>query len=197
MLNTLVRSARAAFAALAAFPVFAAAAAAQAPGPSVQLVVEGVLEAGGDPVATVFFEDGSTQEVPGGQGGTLAVGGEIRPLSSLPVALRGTVGFKYVTTKATNAHIALTRVPVELVATWYLPNDLWIGGGYVRHAALQFSGDGVGPDMEFEDANGATAELGWRWLALTYTGMRYTDAEGNGYDASNVGLSLIWRFGGR
>lgn len=207
------RSTRTAFIALAAAPLLAVAAAAQsapaaaaneapAPpaagsGPSFRFVVEGAGEFGGDPVASVFFEDGSTQEVHGGQGVTLAGGGELRPSSQSPVAVRATVGFKYVTTRATNAHITLTRVPVELVATYDLPGGAWVGGGYVRHMALKFQGDGLGPDMEFDDANGATAELGWRWVALTYTAMRYTDAQGDGYDASNVGLSFVHRFGRR
>jgi hypothetical protein len=195
--SLLPRATRAPLFALAALPLFAVTAAAQPGGPSFQFVIEGAGEFGGDAIATVFFEDGSTQEVHGGQGVTLAGGGELRPSAGSPLALRGTVGFKFVTTKATNADITLTRVPVEVVATYDLPGGMWVGGGYVRHTALQFEGDDIGPDMEFDDANGATAELGWRWVALTYTAMRYTDAEGAEYDASNVGLSFIYRFGRR
>jgi len=195
--SLLPRATRAPLLALAALPLFAAAAAAQSAGPSFRFVIEGAGEFGGEAVATIFYEDGTTQDVHGGQGVTLAGGGEVRLNDQSPLALRGTVGLKYVTTAATNAHIRLTRVPVEVVATYDLPNDLWIGAGLVHHAALKFSGDEIGPDVEFEDADGPTVELGWRWVALTFTSMRYTDAEGNEYDASNAGLSFIYRFGGK
>lgn len=198
-----IRSTRASLLALAALPLLATAAAAQdmsparAPGPWLGFVIDATGEMGGDPVATVIFDDGTTQEVNGGQGVSVAVGGQVRPSRESPLALRGTVGFKYVTTAATNAHIRLTRVPVEVVATYDLPNNLWLGGGVVRHTALQFQGDGVGPDMEFEDANGATVELGWRWVALSYTSMQYKDEQGAEYDASSTGISFIYTFGRR
>lgn len=189
--------------ALAALPLAAAAAAAQetpAPprsGPFLGLVVEAAGEVGGDDVATVFFEDGSTQSVASGQGVTIAVGGQVRPTYNSPLGLRGTVGLKYVTTKATNADITLTRVPLELVATYNLTPDVWIGGGAVRHAAVRFRSDGVGDNVDFDDANGATVELGWRWVALTYTAIRYRDTDGLEYDASSAGLSFVHTFGRR
>ena len=110
------------------------------------------------------------------------------------IALRGTVGYKYLTTKATNVSITLTRVPVELMGTVEVANDVRVGAGVVRHMAVRFDGGGLGPDMDFDDANGLTAEVGWRWLALSYTLMNYTDQQGNDYDASNGGLSVIGTF---
>jgi hypothetical protein len=166
-------------------------------GPFFGFVVEGAAEFGGDAVATILFEDGSTQEVKGGQGVTAAVGGEVRTAYDSPLSLRGTVGFKYVTTKADNAHITLTRVPVELVASYELPNGVRFGGGFVRHMAVKFSGDDIGPDLELDDANGGTVEVGWKWVALTFTAMQYTGANGEDYDASNIGASFSYTFGRR
>lgn len=197
------RSVRAPLLALAALPLLACAAAAQAdepaaaPRPFFGFVLEGGIEGGGDEVATTLFEDGSTQEMHAGQGGTVAVGGQVRLNRESPLALRGTVGIKYVTTAATNAHINLTRVPIELVATYDVTPDVWIGGGLVRHTAMRFRGDGIGPDMDFEDATGGTVELGWRWVALTLTSLQYQDAQGGEYDASSAGLSIIYVFGRR
>ncbi|HEX8432195.1 MAG TPA: hypothetical protein VF625_12985 [Longimicrobium sp.] len=172
-----------------------AAAQTSASGPSVRFVVEGVLEAGGDEVATVTFQDGDTQTVRSGQGGTLAVGGHLRLNQASPFGVRATAGFKYVTTAADNAHITLTRIPLELVGTYELPNGVNFAAGFVRHTAIKFSADGVGDDLEFEDANGGTAELGWKWVALTYTVMRYTDVQGGEYTANNAGVSLRYFFG--
>ena len=115
----------------------------------------------------------------------------MRPSYASPLGLRATVGFKYQTTAADNAHITFTRVPIELVASYDLPNDLWIGAGLVHHTAVKFRGDGIGPDVEFDDATGGTAEAGWRWVALTYTALQYKDEAGGEYNAGVFGLSFI------
>ena len=165
-----------------------------ASGPAFGFVIEAAGEIGGDPFATIEFEDGTTQDVETGRGLTVAVGGKVRPSAESPFAVRGTVGFKYVTTMADNVDITLTRVPIEVVGMVDLPRDLWIGAGFVRHSMVKFRGGGLGPDVDLDDANGATAEFGWRWVALTYTAMRYTDEAGAEYDASVFGLSLTHTF---
>jgi hypothetical protein len=190
--RTFARGLRAPLLALAALPLFSAAAQAQ----SAALVLELAAEFGGDPIVEVLFLDGTSQDVNAGQGVTGAVGGIVRPSASSPLGLRGTVGFKYVTTAADNAHIRLTRVPIELLATYDLPRDFWIGGGVVHHTAIEFKGDGLGPDASFDDATGATAEVGWKWVALTFTGMQYTGPSGEEFDASSVGVSFTYTIGG-
>jgi hypothetical protein len=37
-------------------------------------------------------------------------------------------------------------------------------------------------------------ELGWRWIALSYTQLDYTDEYGGNWDASSFGLTLISKF---
>jgi len=197
-----VRRALLAVAALCAFPAAAAAQADGAPipvnrGPHLAFVLESRLEAGGDRVATVQFEDGSEQHVVSGQGATFAAGAQLRPRVGSPFAVRATAGVKFMTTKATNADIYLLRVPLELVGTYDFAGDFHVGGGYVRHTALRFHGGGIADDVKFKDANGGTVELGWRWVALAYTKIDYTDEFGNRYDASNVGLVLTLALGGR
>jgi hypothetical protein len=164
-------------------------------GPYFGFVVESALEMGGDPVATVLFDDGESQDVNGGQGITLSVGGLFRPSRTSPFGVRATAGLKYVTTAADNAHIRLTRIPVEVIGTYNVTPDVWVGGGYVRHAMVRFNGDGIGPDLDFDDANGGTVEVGWRFVALSYTAMEYTDEDGNTYNASNGGIVFTWAFG--
>jgi hypothetical protein len=39
------------------------------------------------------------------------------------------------------------------------------------------------------------AEVGWRWVALTFTKIDYTDEGGHTYNASNAGLSFTYTFG--
>jgi hypothetical protein len=164
---------------------------------SVRPLVEASLEYGGDQFLTVIFEDGGEQELRAGQGGTIAAGAVVRPSDNTPLSIRGTVGFKYVTTAADNANITFTRVPIEVVAMYGLPNHLWAGAGYVRHTAIRFDGDGFAEDVDFKDGNGATVELGWKYVALTYTAIKYPVEGSDGIDASSVGLSLTYAFGGR
>lgn len=160
--------------------------------PALRGVFEFGIEAGGDKIATVTFTNGSRQSVRAGQGGTLAAGLLWMPSPTVPLSLRGTVGFKFQTTAADDATIWLRRFPVELVASWHPTPDWRLGGGFVRHMRTRFTADNIVPDIPFPDATGATVELGWKVLALTYTAMEYTGASANA-----VGLTLIVPFGGR
>ena len=78
------------------------------------------LEFGGDNLAEIYFTDGSTQTMNAGQGGTLFAGGQVRLTKSEKLFLRGSLGIKYLTTKADNAHIRLTRMPLQLSLN-YMP----------------------------------------------------------------------------
>ncbi len=164
------------------------------PGPSVALVLEGGVEYGGDRVLEVLFEDGDTQTMRAGQGGTLAAGVEVTPRATWPLALRATAGIKYVTTAATNADIKMTRIPLELTARVGLGRDLFVAAGPVYHAAVRLDGDGFVPDTDLDSGVGATAELGWRWFALTATRLAYTAPAGTRLDASSVGATATYTF---
>lgn len=179
--------------------LFTAPLAAQAPAAAPHKfgwVLEGSLEMGGDLLGTLTFDDGSTQKLYFGQGGTVAFGFELRP-SALPnVGLRTTVGMKFLTNASENADISFTRMPVEVMSSYYLPKDWRIGAGLAYHMNAKFNGDGFAPDESYDPAAGATLELGWRWAALTYTSLEYK-ANGNTYDASAIGVSFSWVFGKR
>lgn len=170
--------------------LFSAVCAAQDRG--LGFVFEGDLEYGGDRVATVSYEDGSTQDVRAGQGVSLAVGAHYRGDS--PISLRGTLGYKYVTTAASNADISLSRVVMEVLANYAWDNGWWAGVGVTHHTNVRFKGDGFGPDVDFDDATGPTFELGWRWIALSYTKLDYTSEFGGTVDASSFGLTLVSKF---
>jgi len=158
-------------------------------------VLDATFEYGGDPVVEVTFTDGSTQKITAGQGGTFSFGADFRPTPNL--GLRTLVGWKFATSAADNVTLLLTRVPVEAVASWYFTPDVRLGVGGTYHAAVNFDGGGLGPNLAFDPAMGATVELGWKAIALTYTNMNYTDELGAQYNASNVGVSLNWLFGKR
>jgi hypothetical protein len=162
--------------------------------PGAHFVIEAAFEGGGDRILEVIFTDGSTQDVYAGQGGTFAAGVEFRPARLPRLALGATLGYKFVTTAADNADITFTRIPIEVVGRWSLANGWWLGAGVVHHASIEFDGDGFAPNASLPGASGLTAELGWKWFALTYTNITYDDA-GNDLDAGSVGASLRWVFG--
>jgi hypothetical protein len=156
-------------------------------------VLGGALEFGGDDVAEVLFTNGDSQDVKAGQGVSVDVGAHYRFADS-PVSIRGTIGYKYVTTQAENADINMSRVPLQLIGSYHLENGARVGAGVVRHNSVRFDADGLGPDIDFDDATGFTVEAGWKWFLLSYTGMDYEDDAGNEYSADNFGVKLIWEF---
>lgn len=185
-------------AALSLLITFTAAAQSAAPpaapaqrGPVLIPVLEFALEYGGDEMAELYFTNGDTQTLTAGQGGTLALGAVVRPRPGSPLGLRGSVGYKFLLNASENADVRLTRIPIELVGTYRAPKDSWAGVGYVYHAATRLHGDGFIDDVSFGGAHGATVEAGWRYVALTYTAIGYTDEAGNDFNASNIGATVI------
>lgn len=164
-------------------------------GPFFGFVVAAAGEFGGDPVATVEFTDGTDQDVNSGQGVTVAVGGEFRPSYNSPLALRATVGYKYVTTAASNIDITLTRIPVEVLGAYEFDGGFWAGAGVVHQSGISFKVDDE--SFDFEPATGPVVKVGWRWVSASYTSMNYTDEEGNDYDASAFGIAFSHTFGRR
>jgi hypothetical protein len=163
-------------------------------GAKLGFLVEGDIEYGGDDVVTVSFKDGSTQDIKAGQGATVAVGGYFKPEESSPFSLRATVGYKFVTTAASNADIGIDRIVYELVGDYDWPTGWHVGAGLARHTNIKFDADGFGRNMSFDDATGVTAELGWKWISLSYTAIDYKDELGRKWNAGSVGLAVAWRF---
>jgi hypothetical protein len=143
-------------------------------------------EFGGDPVVTILFDDGSTQDVNAGQGLNVTIGRYVSPNAG-PWMISGGIGFKYVTTKATNADIRLMRYTVDARVDRGLSNGLWVGVGPVAHVGAKLNMDGLGPNVSFDPALGLNARFGWKGLSVTYTAMSYK-ANGVSFDASAVGF---------
>lgn len=151
------------------------------------------VELGGDPVVTVVFDDGDTQDVNAGQGISLSIGRFIRPNNG-PMMYSGGLGFKYVTTAADNVNIHLTRLVLDARVDRALVNGFWVGLGPVAHVGNKLNMDDLGPDLSFDPALGLNARIGWKYLSLTYTYMSYKDEFGGNYDASGIGLSGHYAF---
>lgn len=158
--------------------------------PPVRLLLGAALELGGDEVAEVYFTNGNTQSVKAGQGGSVAVGAQFQFPKVEKLLLRTTVGIKYVTTEADNAHIRLTRIPLIFTANYMVANKLRLGGGLALHRNIQFKADGIGPDIKFNGASGPVFEIAYSGVGLSYTSMTYSDQNKNAYSANAIGLTF-------
>lgn len=173
----------------------ATAQAAEEPGKRGGLLVNFDLDFGGDDLATVSFEDGDSQDVKAGQGIHFGVGGWFRPMDSVPFELQGILGYKYVTTAASNADIKVTRTTLQLNGLYRFANDWYAGGGFVQHMGPKLDGDGFFEDIEFDDAAGFNVEFGWKWIGFHFTSLDYSADSYEDADASHFGIRFTWRPG--
>jgi hypothetical protein len=156
----------------------------------VKFLVGGAFEFGGDKIAEVSFTNGETQAVNAGQGVSVAVGGQLQFPQTEKLLLRATVGIKYVTTQADNAHIRLTRIPLQFTANWMATDKIRLGAGLVTHQAVRFNAGGIGENMKFKGAVGPTFEVAYSIVGLSYTAMKYTDQENYSYSANAIGVTI-------
>ncbi len=183
-------------AAIAAAPV-AGAQARPMPGDSGNrfgFAVQTDLDFGGDDLATVSFKNGKSQDVKAGQGVTVSAGVHFRPVDTTPFDVQALVGYKYVTTAASNADITVTRVVLQLVGDYQFDNGVYLGGGVVQHSGTRLDGDGFFRNVDFDDATGFVLESGWRWVGLHYTNIKYRNNFVKNVDASHVGVRFMFRF---
>jgi hypothetical protein len=165
--------------------------------PSFKFLYGFMLELGGDDVAEIYFTNGESQKVKAGQGGSLAFGVQYQIPNFEQLLIRGTVGFKYVTTQADNAHIRLSRVPFNLSAHYMISKDFLIGAGLVYHDFINFKADGIGPDQSFDPALGPKFEFSYKGIGLSYTIMNYISEFDEKFSASAIGLSYYGTFPNR
>ena len=163
-------------------------------GKRVGLMFQADLDFGGDDLATVSFTNGDSQDVKAGQGIVVSGGLHFRPVASSPFDVQALVGYKYVTTAASNADIKVTRVVMQLLGDYQFSNGMYLGGGLVRHTGTELDGDGFFRDIEFDDAAGFTVQTGWRWVGLHYTRIEYENSFIREVDASHVGLRFNFKF---
>lgn len=153
---------------------------------------------GGDKVATVFFKDNSDQSITAGQGLALSVGGYFRPVADSRFEIEASVGYKYATTKASNADVHFSRTLLQLEGLYRWPNGFYLGAGLMQNLGPTIHGDGFFDDVEFDDASGLNLEIGWRWISVHYVNMSYSTNNNlfdGDVDASHVGLRFTYRFG--
>ncbi|MCH7402214.1 hypothetical protein ACFOUP_18590 [Belliella kenyensis] len=153
-------------------------------------LISGALEFGGEPVASISFTNGDVIDMHAGQGGTISVGLEYKIPKAEQLRLRGLIGFKYLTTPAENVHIRLTRVPIVFTGN-YVIKDAWrFGMGISTHQAVKFNAGGLGSNFKLDSTAGPVFEFGYKWVALSYTLMQYSNEFNQYYSANAFGITL-------
>lgn len=155
-----------------------------------KVLLEGGIEFGGDEILEVIFTNGGEQTIQAGQGGFIAVGGQFQFPKVKPLMIRTSIGIKYVTTAADNANIRLTRWPIYVSGYWLVTDDIRVGVGAITQQAVRFKGDGFVPDLDLSSNIGPRFELGYKWIALTYSALNYLTEADESVNASSIGIAL-------
>ena len=154
-------------------------------------ILGGALEFGGESIGELTFQDGSVQKIFAGQGGTFMAGVSYVVGENENFEIRGTLGYKYLTTKATNVNVSLTRIPLRFTGLWKPIPKLSIGGGFSTHMGIKFNGGGLTPNEKLSSSVAPTFELGYSIFSLVVTPMTYKDQYGGKFNASAVGLYFV------
>jgi len=158
--------------------------------PAFRFLVGVAAELGGETIAVTEFTDGQTQSMPAGQGISVALGGQYQMPKAEKLLLRGTIGYKYITTMATDANISLSRLPLIFSVNYMAAKKLRLSAGLTNHQIIRFNADGYGEDAKFKSAAGPIFEIAYHGIGLTYTAMTYKDSQNSRYSANSIGLSL-------
>jgi len=70
--------------------------------------------------------------------------------------------------------------------------DILMNAEKTRKQATQLSV--AFPDIDFDDAVGGMVGFGWRWIGVSYTNIKYHGPFAGSADASNVGVTVGWKF---
>lgn len=159
-----------------------------------KFLVEAGVEYGGDEILQVFFTNGEDQTMRAGQGGLIAIGGEFQLGAVKQLMLRTSIGLKYNTTAADNANIRLTRFPFHFTPFYKINNDFRLGVGVTSHLGPKLKGDGFLNDVTYKSNVGPRFEFGYKWIALTYTAVKYKDESGESFSANSFGASVSFTF---
>lgn len=144
---------------------------------------------GGDTLATLNFQDGSSQDLDAGDGVTLSVGA-LQHLSS-SFGIKYAIGYKMSFSAADNLDVRKSAIPIDIVP-YFRSGQHRLGAGLTYHMSPDFYMETFGT-VDFDDATGYIVEYGIRGFTVAYTGIDYS-VNGFDFDASNIGIRYSFGF---
>lgn len=157
-----------------------------------EIVVEGAAEFGGDDLAHVVLINGENQTIRAGDGLSVHAGFKHRFNAGQSI-LKGTIGYKFQTTSATDSDVGTSSFPLNLSLTQKLDDGWHVSGGLSYQMNTQVEGDGFFQDVQFDDSLGYSLGVGYRFFTLSYTNLDL-GINGSEIDASNIGLRFNTAF---
>lgn len=135
------------------------------------------LTAGGDKIATAYYDDGDEIDLRAGEMFALQAGIDYR--LSPEFSLKATVGYHIDDASARNGDMRFQRVPFELLGYYHVNEKVRVGGGlrYVTGTEFRSSGAGDIGDYEFKDSTGAVVELEYMATPSIGVTLRYANDE--------------------
>jgi hypothetical protein len=170
-------------------------------GPKLRPLIGGGFTFGGDNLATVFFTDGSTEDIKAGQLIQFYAGLEYQPVPTF--SLQATVGYHVDDSGDGDASLRFSRYPVELLGHFHLDEHWRLGGGarFVGNAKLAPRGGLGGATLEYGDTTGVVVEGEYRFTPRLGLKVRYVSEEyelqapfSGTFDGSHLGVMLNFYF---
>jgi len=158
-------------------------------------VVGVVFTGGGDKLAGVQYESGSSQTIHAGGSAYFLAGVEFTPAAS-PLTFLGTIGYHYDKTAASNGEVRFQRFPLELLALVKPSTQVRLGGGLRYDTDVKLTSSGAAANLgetSFKSAAGlvlqgeylVTPAIG---ITLRAVSIKYRTDGGSSYDGSHIGL---------
>lgn len=154
--------------------------------------VDGGFAFGGDKLVTVTYNNGDTKTLYAGDGlyGDLGVQ---HNFADSGWSLKATAGFDYTAAAGSNATVSFNRYPLDLLAIYSVGRS-HIGFGLTEHLSPRLDLDGLGPNVDFENATGVVLQYQYWLFGVRLTGINYK-VSGCGTGCSSVsGNSLGFFF---
>lgn len=133
---------------------------------------------GGDPLVTANFSDGSTRSASlVNDLFALEIGGDYRFNKTL--SLKSTIGYHTSSLDASNGHLKITSIPVEVLGCLNLGPKLRVGAGkrFVRNAKSEGSGFFSDCSFDFDNTTGTVFEMEYFYMPAFSTTLRYVTSE--------------------
>ena len=158
--------------------------------PRIEPFYEFGLSVGGDTLGTVFFVNGTREDIDAGY--WLSAGGGMIQRVNDKFGIKYSAAYKLWPSTATNVSILKTALTVDIVP-YIRSGDHRFGFGVSHHFSPKVDWDGLLPTDHYDDATGPVVEYAYKYFSFSYTDMDY-EAGASSFDASHFGFRFSSRY---
>jgi outer membrane protein W len=170
------------------------------------------IATGGEKLASIRYDDDSSDSIKAGSG--LALGGGLNYQINSDWSVQSNLAYFFDSDNADNADIAITRLTLDVIPYYQINDDFKVGTGITYHLNPEFEYDFTNDanyNINFDNALGLVASVGYElqsinsWLEIRYTALDYEaskvkvanfsmDAQGEKVDANHFALNFHYQF---